>query len=130
MSRVTTAPSRYQTRVLPPDEWPRLVGTEADEIWPHLAPSQTVVLVVEDAGAIVGVWVALRVIHAECVWVAPSHRGKPAVAARLVTAMRDLVRGEGLRAFFTSAATDPVRELIQKLGGVVLPGEAYSIPVD
>jgi N-acyl-L-homoserine lactone synthetase len=118
-----------QTRILPPDEWPRLAGTEAEALVPHLNPSHAAVLVVEREERIVGCWVALQTLHAECVWLS-SELGNPApVAKQLVEGMFDIARSSGLRSIYTSAMTDEVRKLIEKLGGSALPGTAHVIPV-
>ncbi len=119
-----------QTRILPPDEWTRLQGTEAEALVPHLDPSHAAVLVVEsDDGAIVGCWVALQTLHAEAVWLSPELQNPAPVAKRLVDGMFDIARAGDMRAIYTSALTDDVRKLIEKLGGSALPGTAHVIPV-
>lgn len=116
------------TRVLPPDEWPRLAGTEAEHLWPSLDDQNARVLVVEDDGAIVGVWVALRVVHAECVWVAPRYRGSYGVVKRLLVGMRNLADIWRTRSVVTAAVNDDVRQIIDRLGGEPLPTH-YVIPI-
>lgn len=116
------------TRELPKSEWSRLVGTELETVVPHL-PDAARVLVVEDDGEIVGCWAFFAVIHAEGVFIAPQHRGKSAVARRLVRGMRDIVCSMGANVVATAAMTDDVRGLIQGLGGVELPGTHYALPV-
>lgn len=115
--------------MLPPEEWPRLAGTEAERVWPLLDPAQAQVLVVEQGGAIVGVWVLMRLVHAECVWIAPAHRGRGSVAKRLVSFMRDRARAWGARTVIGSATRDEVATLIGKLHGQPLPGQMFVIPL-
>ncbi len=117
------------TRILPPAEWHRLVGTEAESIVPGLDPVDTRVLVVEADGEIVGTWVLLRMVHAECVWIAPAHRKRASVAVRLLTGMGDLARAWGVRSVWTGALTPDVMALIDRIGGVPIPGQHYAIPV-
>jgi hypothetical protein len=117
------------TRLLPPEEWHRLAGTEAEGIVPALDPVDARVLVVEDQGAIVGTWVLMRIVHAECVWIAPSHRGKASVAGRLLAGMRSLARIWGSQTVWTCALTDDVAGMVTKLGGVTLPGRHFALPV-
>lgn len=116
-------------RELPPAEWGRLAGTEAAGLAHEFVPGECHVLVVEDAGAIVGTWVFLRVVHGECVWIAPSHRRRGSVARRLLAGMRQIVTRMGARAFMTGAITPDVERLITRLHGRVLPGTHWLVPV-
>ncbi len=116
--------------MLPPEEWPRLAGTEAERVWPLLDPAQAQVLVVEQGGAIVGVWVLMRLVHAECVWIAPAHRGRGSVAKRLVSFMRERARAWRVRSVLGHPVDASVVTLIEKLQGTRLPGVPYLIPVD
>ncbi len=118
-----------QTRILPPDEWPRLAGTEAEALIGHLDPAHAAVLVVERGGEIVGTWVALQTLHAECVWVSTAVGNPVGVARKLIDGMFDIARASGLRSIYTSAMTDEVRGMIERLGGSELPGSAHVIPV-
>jgi hypothetical protein len=118
------------SRMLPPDEWPRLAGTEAETLWPHLDPANAQVLVVEHEGQIVGTWTVMRMVHVECVWVHPAYRGTFGVVKRLLRGMRAAARTWGARTVLTGAMTDQVRGLITSLHGVRLPGEHYVIPVE
>ena len=78
------------TRTLPPHEWPRLAGTEAETVWPALHADHAEILVVEDGDRIVGTWVLMRMAHVECVWIAPEYRGSLGVVKRLLNGMREL----------------------------------------
>lgn len=117
------------TRILPPDEWPRLVGTEAEQLWPLLDPSTARVVVVEHDGAIVGCHVLMQVVYAECLWVHPDHRGKSSVARRLWSGVQETARGLGVHAVATHAIDDTVRGLLAHVGAVRVPGDAYMVPV-
>jgi hypothetical protein len=119
----------YQTRVLPPEEWPRLAGTEAEAVWPHLNNSESQVIVVERNQEIVGTWIVLRLVHVECCWIAPSLRGKGSVAGRLLAGMTAAARRWGATAVWTAAVSEDVKALIQRLDGRALPGEHFVIPV-
>ena len=83
----------YVTRILPPDEWPRLVGTEAETVWPYL-PETAHVLVIERGQEIVGCWVLAPLFHVECLWIAPTCRKTTSVARRLWSDMRRLIRSD------------------------------------
>jgi len=116
------------TRLLPSEEWPKLEGTEAETVWPHLTPDAKV-MVVEDDGAIVGCWLLLPTWHAECVWVHPDRRTKGSVARRLWHYMHTMARAMGLKAVVTSATDDHVRHLLVRHGAMELSGTHYVIPV-
>lgn len=117
------------TRILPPEEWPRLEGTEAGSVWRSLDPESASVIVVEDGGSIVGVWVLMTVLHAECLWIADAHRGKAAVARRLWAAMQREAHAMGVEAVATAATTDDVRALLDHVGAMKLPGDFYAMKV-
>lgn len=115
-----------ETRVIPPSEWPRLAGTELEAVWPVLPPDARV-LVIEDAGVIVGCWAAFTKVHVEGVWIAPAHRGKASVARRLMAGMRRVVRAMGAESVATGATTDDVRNLLTRIGATQLPGDHYVL---
>lgn len=117
------------SRILPPDEWPRLKGTEAETIWPLLSPETAQVLVVEQGEDIVGCWLLYPLLHAECVWVAPDHRGRGAVARRLLAFMRRVAQDLGWRTVMTAACSDDVRRLLTHLGAIQVPGTHHVIPI-
>jgi N-acetylglutamate synthase-like GNAT family acetyltransferase len=118
------------SRILPPAEWPRLAGTEAEALWPHLDPANAQVLVVEQDGEIVGTWTLLRIVHVECVWIREDCRGRFGVVKRLLSGMRAAARQWGARTVLTASLTDQVRSLVTSLGGQPLPGEHFVIPLE
>lgn len=117
------------SRVLPQAEWDRLAGTEVAPIVAGLDPENTQVLVIEQDGQIVGTWAIVRLVHVECVWVHPDHRGKASVAARLLAGMRVLARRWGATGVWTGAVSPDVEALIEKLGGLPVPGAQFVIPL-
>lgn len=117
------------TRMLPPEEWDRLTGTEVESIVPGLVPEHTQVIVVEQDGAIVGTWVLLRLVHVECLWIAPAHRRKASVAGRLLRAIVEAAQRWGTRSVWTGSLSPEVTSMIQRLGGIAIPGEHFAIPV-
>lgn len=118
------------TRMLPVAEWPRLVGTEAETVWPHLNPGRSGIVVVEDAGAIVGCWVVMLVPHAECLWIAPSHRGKASVGRRLLRGLRAYARQLGVSSVATSALSEEVRGMLERIGAVPLDGDHFVMSME
>lgn len=117
------------SRILPPEEWPRLSGTEAETVWPHFKPENTRILVVEDEGEIVGTWSMVRVVHAECLWVAPKYRGAFGVAKRLLRGMRDIASAWGAVKVVTGSVSPEVTNMILRFGGFPMPGECFVLPI-
>lgn len=118
------------SRVLPSAEWPRLVGTELESVWPYLSPQSATVFVVEEDGLIIGCWASILIPHAEGVWIAPSHRMKAAVAKLLTQAMRAHVLRLGARTMYTSSCTAVVTRLLRHLKAVKLPGDHFIVSVE
>ena len=112
---------RYRSRVLPPDEWPRLVGTEAESIWPLLDPDKAQVLVVEEGGVIMGCWVGFVVLHAECFWARPGHPVPLRVLRALLRGMREYAERLGYGQIATAADSDRIRRALTSLHAVALP---------
>lgn len=117
------------SRVLPPGEWDQLIGTEAELLIPLLTEDSRVVVVERD-GQVVGCHVLQVILHAECLWIHPDHRGKSSVARRLWAAVQQEAREHfGVRAFATAAVSDEVRDLLAHVGAVKVPGDHYMVPV-
>lgn len=116
-------------RVLPFAEWARLAGTDLDPLWSALDPREARIVVVEQDGAIVGHHVLLRVLHAECLWIHPAHRGRSSVARRLWSAVQAEVTAAGAAGVITTAVDDPVRELLGHVGATRIPGDHYFVPI-
>ena len=119
------------SRLLPPNEWHRLkeAGAELGEVCQYLDGAQTFLMVIEDAGAIVGCWAMFPVMHLEGVWVAPMHRGKGSVARRLLTFMRSIARLNGAALAVTTCMDAQIRQVITKLHGQPVPGEQFFVPI-
>lgn len=114
------------SRILPPEEWPRLTGTELASQWCNLDPAWTQILVVEDEGQIVGCWALMNVWHLEGVWIAPAYRQRASVARRLWTGMRRLMASVGATHAVTGAIAGPVERLLDK-HAQELPGRFYVL---
>lgn len=116
------------TRILPIEEWPRLKGTEAEQLWPHLDPSKSTVLVMEDNGIVVGCQVLMWTLHAECLWVHPDYR-KRGVMRVLWTTVQRMVRAAGVRTIVTAATSDRVKRLLEYAHATRLPGSHWVIRI-
>ena len=116
------------TRILPVEEYPRLVGTEAEQLWPHL-PESARVIVVEDNGCIVATWTLMQMVHAECIWIAPTHRGSFGVVRRLLGKMRETASEWEVSKIITASLSPYVSNLIRRIGGTRIEGESFLLPV-
>ena len=103
-------------RLLPPAEWPRLVGTLLDPAWQGMTPATDKVVAVEADGRIVGCSALLSIYHLEGTWIAPDYRGSVGVGRHLVRAQRDLCRAMHVREVYMMARTPQTAALCQKFG--------------
>jgi hypothetical protein len=116
-------------RVLPPEEWPRLAGTEAEHVWPVLNPENAEIRVVEEDGEIVGVWCGLRMMHAECFWIAPKYRGSYRVIKGLWNGLCETAKRWGVSRMETASMDPHVSDMIQRWGGERVTWEAFIVPI-
>jgi len=117
------------SRILPFAEWHKLDGTEVAEARSSLDPARTAILVVEDGETIVGCHVLMWILHAECLWIHPDHRGKASVGRRLWAAVQRTARAAGVPSLWTAACDDRVRGLLAHVGATELPGAHFVLPV-
>lgn len=116
-------------RVLPPEDWHRLAGTSLDATWRALDPEQTLVIVVEQHGDILGCWAALTTVHVEGLWIRPDLRGQTVVARALLGHMLQELRSRQVHEVLTQV-TDPIIEaMCVKAGGTKVPGETWTLPL-
>lgn len=117
------------TRELPRDEWARLDALDMDPIVWALPDDSRIVVVEDTAGAIVGVWAVIRYVHVEGLWIAPDHRKRGRVGARLLAGMRRVARSWGAPAVLTGCVSEEVRKMLEHVGGAKLPGDHYVFPI-
>lgn len=118
------------SRLLPPEEWPRLRGTLLDPAWQDFTPTDQV-LVVEDGGEIVGCVALFQRWHLEGCWLAPEHRGGVAAARHLWRRLKVVWRALGQPEVISMAATPESRRLVEKVGTARLMDCAhYSIRME
>src|SRR5678810_1223630 len=117
------------TRILPREEYFRLMGTELEGVRDELPASACVLAVENDDGELVACWALLPIWHVEGVWIAESERKRGQAAIRLVRGMKDMARTAGAKTVMTAAVTDEVRALIQRMGGQQVPGDHFLVPV-
>lgn len=110
------------TRLLPPDEWPRLETTLLASVWRTLNPAYAEVIVVEQDGQIVGSVALLSTLHAECL----SVEGGAGVARALWTALRDRVHAAGGQAVWGASMDAPMQRLLARHAEPI-PGDHFLV---
>lgn len=119
----------YVARLLPPDEWPRLAGTDLESVWPHLDPTTARIVVVERQGRIIGAVSVLRQVVLECLWVAPEWRARSTVGGHVLRLALQVAKHWGVRMAFTLPATDGLMAQAVRCGGVRIP-RVVVLPVE
>lgn len=104
------------SRLLPPDEWPRLTGTLLETVWPNLDRTSSAIAVIEDDGQIVGCVTLFHGWHLEGAWIAPQYRRKVSVGRRLLLAARAMCDYVGATEVFMMARSAQGRALCERLG--------------
>lgn len=116
------------TRILPPDEWPKLAETELGPALQHIQPESATIIVAERDGAIVGCWSLITVAHVEGLWIAPDCRHRGRVLQRLWDRMCEMTAERKLASVLTGAATDSIAKWILRRGGQRLPDQ-FALPM-
>lgn len=117
------------SRVLPPEQWPLLDDAGAETIWRLLDPKHAQILVIEDQGQIVGTLTMMSVLHAECVWIKPSHRRGFGVMKRLLDGMWAGARAQGFKALWAGSVSDTMTNILHRIGASEVPGKSFVFPV-
>ena len=116
------------TRLLPPDEWDKLKGTELETLTPILVPEHTRIIVVEDEqGKVVGCWSLLQFTHAEGLWIAPEHRNGSGVFRRLLIRAKEELAEMHESIVWTGAVSESVEKMLVRAGAVPVPGTHYLL---
>jgi hypothetical protein len=119
-------PELLARRLTIADDWTeRLSGTELAGV--GLTPQNAHVVVVEDEGRVKACWAAMYVMHLEGLWEAPD--AGPGASRALLTEMINIVKEAGVAEVLTQSLTRDVDQLILKVGGRRIPGNAWVIPV-
>lgn len=117
------------SRVLPPEEWHRLDAAGAETVWKLLDPSKAQILVIEDQGAIVGTLTLMSVLHAECLWIKPSHRRGFGVIKRLLDGMWAGAKAQNAHALWSGSVSDTMTNILHRIGASEVPGRSFVLPV-
>lgn len=91
------------TRELPISEHDRLIGSPLEAA---IRVPGVRVVVVEDAGVIVGCCGLFMPLHVEGLWIDPSHRSKSAVGRRLWRSVQSMASAVGAKAVLAAIGED------------------------
>ena len=108
--------------MLPPEEYARLERTGIP-LFPGVSPEDVSVVVVEDKGKVVACMTVLRATHFEGAWIDPEHRNA-GVTRSLLRMASEIAGSEWV---FAGAADDHMRDVLGRLGAVMLPMDAYVL---
>lgn len=116
-------------RVLNPEEWPILDETHPAQLAQSLPDGAASVVVVEEAGKVVGTLTVAQITHLEGLWIAPEHRGNPVLAMALVEAAFSEVRKSKADWAWGASDTEHMSDIIRRVGGKEIPVKSYVIPI-
>lgn len=117
------------TRLLPEDEWARVSHTDLAQFLPYVDPSRAQVIVVEDAGRVVGCWAVVQMTHVEGLWIDPDYRGSVGVARRLWVTTMAAARRVAARWVMTGSQQPEIAQMLLKAGAVQIPMDTFVMPV-
>lgn len=111
-------------RELRPDEWLRLEHHPALHGYALPDPATSKILIAEGAGEIVGFWILVQVVHAEPIWIAPSHRSTT-LAGRLWTHLREILATCRVSQAYCFSDRPDVADYLSRLGLRELPYRTF-----
>ncbi len=119
----------FTRRVLPREEYGRLVGTYLEPLIAHF-PADTDVVVVEDEdGAIVGCSSLFARDHVEGTWIADGHRNAPGVFWSLLQGIKATAKRRGSTRVLTASMDDRMTEFLGRAHAEQMPGLHFVWPI-
>jgi hypothetical protein len=116
-------------RILPREEWSRLEQSSLGWLLPHLPEDAAIVIVEDDAHAIVGHLAFVTFRHAHGLWIDPAHRGRAAVLRHLYEGLYEEAARIGAASIWMGAADAQMASILDTLGAVEPPQRTYVWPV-
>lgn len=126
---MSALPTGYARRILPREEYARLVGTYLEPLI-EAFPDDADVIVVEDAeGQIVGCSSIFRRDHVEGTWIREGHRNAPAVLWSLLGGIKATARRRGSFRILTASDDERMTEFLHRMRAEELPGVHFVWPI-
>lgn len=125
----------FQVRILPEDEYPRLLDFEPFASGGLPNPLYNRIIVAEldgPGGAIIAFWMVMTCVHTEPIWVHPAHRSRPGLIRRLwLTVLGILQEADVQVAFACITDKDAAQNvpLAMRLGFEKQAGDLYFVHV-
>lgn len=116
-------------RILPRDEYGRLVGTYLEPLINYLPPDADVIVVEDADGVIVGCSSLFRRDHVEGTWIAEAHRNQPSVFWSLLQGIKATARRRGTERVLTASMDDRMTAFLTRMHAEPLPGTHYVWPL-
>ena len=118
-------------RVLPIEHWDTMPES-LDHILAGLLPGRSQVIVVEEAGEIVGHLLLFPVLHAECLWIDPKKQKKASVLRHLLKAMARGAQTLGFDRVWGASASDDMTDILMhpRLRGIPIPALSVVLPCE
>lgn len=116
-------------RILPREDYGRLVGTYLEPLIDRL-PADADVIVVEDAdGQIVACSSIFARDHVECTWIEDGHRNSPGVFWQLFRGIKATAKRRGSALVLTAAMDDRMSDFLASMRAERIPGVHYVWPI-
>lgn len=116
-------------RILPREEYGRLVGTYMEPVKDALPADADVIVVEDEAGAIVACSSIFRRDHVEFTWIAEEHRDSPRVFWSLLQGIKATAKRRGSARILTASMDDRMTEFLLRMHADRLPGEHFVWPI-
>ena len=118
-------------RVLPPEEWDRLLTLEPFTSQGLPASGEWIVVVVERDGAIVGTCSLFTAVHWDCWWIVPELRGTTAVLRQLLDLTLAVLAEAEIQTVYTGVGEGDadVAALLTHFGFTPAPGRLFVLDV-
>jgi hypothetical protein len=110
------------TRLLPPEQWDRLLGTDLEPLLPvfHVKRDHVDILVAEDDGQIVGHVALLSWIHVEGL-----ASTSPSALLKLSQAVTEYCEAMGITGVYSNALSPETERILTWKRGAKIPGTPY-----
>lgn len=117
-----------KARVLPPEEWHRVdAASPLPPLWPYVRPEDVRMVVVEEAGEIVGALAVLRMTHLEGLWLAPEYRGNPGVVRGLLKQAGTVASEWAAGWVFAGVTEQNMQGILGRMGATQIPVEVFML---
>lgn len=116
-------------RILPRDEYGRLVGTYMEPVMHDMPPDADVIVVEDENGAIIACSSIFRRDHVEFTWIAKEHRSSPGVFWQLLHGIKVTAKRRGSQRIVTASEDDRLTEFLLRMHAEPIAGKHFVWPM-